>query len=171
MEWRRGLSPALLVILAAAVPGLVQIHRTIVTRLYGEQGSTTGGGIVQVLGGPLNPRDNISWITIASLEKLPEGARVLLVGDAKAFWYPIPMSRLSYRTVFDADTSDGRGIDAAWGVTAAREAGAWALIDPPELERLEQTYQPFPPLPPEWTSRREWAKRDPFLLPPMQPPA
>ena len=45
------------------------------------------------------------------------------------------------------------------------------LIDPPELERLEQTYQPFPPLPVEWTFRPEWAARQPFLLPPTGPAA
>ena len=78
------------------------------------------------------------------------------------------MSRLRYRTVFDADTSDGRGIDDAWGVTAARAGGEWVLIDPQELQRLEQTYQPFPPLPEEWTSRPEWAAGHPFLLPPVQ---
>ena len=63
---------------------------------------------------------------------------------------------------------DCRGIDAAWGVTAAREAGEWVLIDPQELQRLEQTYQPFPPLQAEWTSRPEWAAGHPFLLPPVQ---
>jgi hypothetical protein len=157
----------LLVVVAATVPGWLRVHRTILARLYGEPGSPAGG-MVSVLGGPLKATENVSWITIASTERLPEGARLLLVGDAKAFWYPIPMSRLRYRTVFDADTSNGRGIDEAWGVTAAREAGEWVLIDPQELQRLEQTYQPFPALPVEWTSRPEWAAGHPFLLPPVQ---
>jgi hypothetical protein len=168
IEWRGMLLPlALLVIVAATVPGWVRVHRTILARLYGEPGSPAGG-MVSVLGGPLKATENVSWITIASTEQLPDGARLLLVGDAKAFWYPIPMSRLRYRTVFDADTSNGRGIDQAWGVTAAREDGEWVLIDPQELQRLDQTYQPFPPLPTEWTSRPEWAAGHPFLLPPLQ---
>jgi hypothetical protein len=168
IEWPRMAIPVvLLVIVAATVPGWLRVHRTILARLYGEPGSPAGG-MVSVLGGPLKATENVSWITIASTERLPEGARLLLVGDAKAFWYPIPMSRLRYRTVFDADTSNGRGIDEAWGVTAAREAGEWVLIDPQELQRLEQTYQPFPPLPTEWTSRPEWAAGHPFLLPPVQ---
>ena len=38
--------------------------------------------------------------TIAPTE-LPKTGTIYLIGDARAFVYPIPMSRLRYRTVFD----------------------------------------------------------------------
>lgn len=77
---------------------------------------------------------------------------LILVGDAKAFFYQRPMSRLRYRTIFDADTSNGRGVIDAWAGSVP--SPAWLLIDPNELRRFE-SYQPFPPLPAEISSRRE----------------
>jgi hypothetical protein len=65
---------------------------------------------------------------------------IVLVGDATAFSYHLPMSRLHYRTVFDADTSHGRTLLDAW--TADLKPGEPALIwiDPGELERFHRTY-------------------------------
>ena len=89
-------------------------------------------------------------------DKVPPDATLILVGDAKAFLYQRPMSRLRYRTIFDADTSNGRGIIDAWaGKTSPDDV---LLVTPDELKRFE-SYQPFPPLPPEIAARRE-----PFLI-------
>jgi hypothetical protein len=89
-------------------------------------------------------------------EQVPPNAVLVLIGDGKAFCYQRPMSHLRYRTIFDADTSDGRGVIDAWAADAP--ASAWLLVDPNELRRFE-SYQPFPPLPPEISDRRE-----PYLI-------
>jgi hypothetical protein len=64
------------------------------------------------------------------------------------------MSRFRYRTIFDADTSGGRGVMEAWAGPSSASP-QWLLIDPNELERFERTYQPFPPLSPEITAHNE----------------
>jgi hypothetical protein len=71
------------------------------------------------------------------------------VGEARAFWYPLPMSRLRYRTIFDADTSGGRDVLEAWTAGWPPKRSEWILIDPRELERFSRTYQPFPEFPKE----------------------
>ena len=58
----------------------------------------------------------------------PPDAMLILVGDGKAFCYQRPMSHLRYRTIFDADTSNGRGIIEAWA--GSDTSPAWLLIDP-----------------------------------------
>ncbi|MCC6424932.1 MAG: hypothetical protein IT447_15775 [Phycisphaerales bacterium] len=82
-----------------------------------------------------------------------------LVGDAAAFRYPIPMTRLHYRTVFDVPP-DGDAVHA-WlkGQPTHPSRPLWLLIDPPELERFTRTYQHIPPVP-------EWVRQhgEPFVV-------
>ncbi|HEX4123253.1 MAG TPA: hypothetical protein VHY37_00895 [Tepidisphaeraceae bacterium] len=92
---------------------------------------------------------------------MSENAKLILVGDAEAFLYPEPMSRLEYHTVFDLNTSKGRSLAEAYGAAGAAKRGDYLWVDPEELERFEKTYQPLPPIPPQWLSRRE-----PFLIAP-----
>jgi len=61
---------------------------------------------------------------------------VILVGDAKAFWYAVPMKRLRYQTVFDV---------REWEI---EKAGLF-VIDPGEIERFRRTYKGLPELP-QW---------------------
>ena len=100
-------------------------------------------------------REDLSWLTPLAVQSVPRDAPLVLVGDAKAFVYQRPMSLLTYRTVFDADTSDGRGIIEAWAGATPKAETQWLLIDPVELERFERTYQTFPPLPAEIAAHRE----------------
>jgi hypothetical protein len=95
--------------------------------------------------------EDLSWLTPPALNSLPSGAPLVLVGDAKAFLYQVPMSRLNYRTIFGADTTDGDVIKA-WAGPALAGNHQWLLIDPIELERFQRTYQPFPPLPADITA-------------------
>jgi hypothetical protein len=62
-------------------------------------------------------------------------APVVLVGDAKAFLYPIPMTRLGYRTVFDVPGDRWLGDVPA---------DAIVIRDPAELSRLKSTYRRLP---------------------------
>ena len=81
---------------------------------------------------------------------IPETSKLILVGDAEAFFYPEPISQLEYHTVFDLNTSDGRTLADAYGATGAAKRGEYVWVNPGELERFEKTYQPLPPIPPEW---------------------
>jgi hypothetical protein len=69
---------------------------------------------------------------------------VVLIGDARAFDYDIPMSRLRYRTVFDIP-STGTALEAWAG--GAVDGNCLLVIDPNEIQRLERTYIALPKLP------------------------
>jgi len=76
--------------------------------------------------------------------RLIDGQSVDLVGDASAFWYQIPMSRLNYKTVFDVDTSDpNQSIDQAWLAGMPKDAAVWP--DHEELKRFARTYYGIKP--------------------------
>jgi hypothetical protein len=82
-----------------------------------------------------------------------------LIGDAAAFRYQIPMTRLYYRTVFDVP-ADGDAVHA-WlsGRSLHPSRPTWLLIDPPELERFARTYWQIPPVP-DWVRQRG----EPFVI-------
>lgn len=148
----------LAIVVLAAIPGFFQIHARLSARIH-EGGAD---GLVNALG-----NTDLSWLTGDLLSGLPPDAPLALFGDAKAFWYPLPMSRLRYRTVFDADTSNGRSMEQAWGVAPSqRKPGEWVLVDPAELERFQATYAALPPLPPSLMQQRKAARPVPFLVPP-----
>lgn len=92
---------------------------------------------------------------VADLEKT--GAKLHLVGDAKAFWYQVPMSRLTYRTVFDVDTTNPHeDLIHAWlGGDLDTSGNNYVLIDPGELARFSRTYYGIPP---DRTSPEELAR-------------
>ncbi len=95
-------------------------------------------------------------------------ATLCLIGDAKAFWYQRPMSRLLYRTVFDAP-GDGNGdalhtwIDQS---ALASHPNPILLIDGGELRRFAKTYWKIPPLPQVISTPTD----GPFVLPRPLPP-
>jgi hypothetical protein len=83
------------------------------------------------------------------------GASIALAGDARAFLYQLPSSRLIYRTVFDVDVQSGESIVDAW--LAGRAGTANVVIDPVELERFARTYYGIPPLPADFPGPRDRA--------------
>jgi hypothetical protein len=156
---RHGAVVAIAVLLAVATPSWLQVHRQLHFRMHEEAGS-----IIPALG-----VTRIDWLTDDTLEGFPRSDRLTLVGDAKVFWYPLPMSRLHYRTVFDADTSDGRDILTAWTAdpwpASEAQRPLWLLIDPAEIRRFQLTYQPFPPAPPPpLAADPRWKDDAPLLL-------
>jgi hypothetical protein len=85
-------------------------------------------------------RENLTGFALFDTRNLKDGESLDLVGDASAFWYQIPMSRLHYKTVFDVDTSDSnQTIEEAWlkGMPT-RDAVVWRDVD--ELKRFSRTY-------------------------------
>jgi 4-amino-4-deoxy-L-arabinose transferase-like glycosyltransferase len=85
------------------------------------------------------------------LEHLRDDQTLVLVGDAKAFLYQRPMSRLRYRTVFDVQVDPGKSIIDAWATRYG--PNDLLLIDPQELRRLSRTYWKIPSLAPEFDDR------------------
>jgi hypothetical protein len=142
LPWHVGI-----VIAAQALVAFVPLHLEFASLL-----SRFGEDLPQLIG-----TEWLGWVMQEEIrDKIPPDATLILVGDGKAFLYQRPMSRLRYRTIFDADTSNGRGIIEAW--VGSDTAPAWLLIDPNELKRFE-SYQPFPPVPPSISQERQ-----PFLV-------
>ncbi len=81
------------------------------------------------------------------------GRQIGVVGDAQAFFYQVPMSRLHYRTVFDLPGDEPDPV-AAWVGREAEGNPNWLLvINPAEVRRLNGTYRFTPPLPDAWAAR------------------
>jgi hypothetical protein len=106
-------------------------------------------------------QDTPNWPHGPNNLEVPDDATLVLVGEAKAFYYTRPMTRLQYRTIFDLDTGDGRTLLEAYGVPAVVPPGEYLLVDPAELERFEKTYRPLAPIPAAWKAMKE-----PFIVPP-----
>jgi hypothetical protein len=84
-------------------------------------------------------RENMRGMSLFDTDQLNGNESLDLVGDARAFLYQIPMSRLNYKTVFDVDTSDAKqSIIEAW--LAGMPTGARMWVDEPELNRFSRTY-------------------------------
>ncbi len=90
-----------------------------------------------------------------AVRKIDAGQSLALVGDARAFLYPIPMNRLHYRTVFDVAAAPDQDLIQAWLGGARADL---ILVDPNELRRLTRTYYGLPPVPPKVTQHDQ-----PFL--------
>ncbi len=85
--------------------------------------------------------------------------QVYLIGDAGAFLYQIPMSRLHYRSVFDVPADATDAISAWAGESAKHDHNSLLVINPTEVARLHRTYKNIPPPLPEWKDKDE-----PFVL-------
>jgi hypothetical protein len=121
---------ALLVLFVAGISG-VRLHHEI-------------AGVLQT-GRDLLGVPDLGWVEADYLDGLPSGADVVLIGDAKAFFYTIPMSQLHYRTVFDVHGGDG---DLIWNWNDGPiPRTARVIVDPPELKRFHDTYWKIPETP------------------------
>ncbi len=93
--------------------------------------------------------------------------RIALIGDANAFFYDVPSSRLIYRSVFDVYIPPGTSVVDGWlgkSVDELRRSGAWVIINTSELNRLCATYRHLPkPLPPF-----DQVRPEPIVLPPIR---
>jgi hypothetical protein len=92
-----------------------------------------------------------------SADAMKSGRPLVLVGDARAFWYPIPMTSLRYRTVFDVDVKPGQTLLDAWAGDS-KPAGATIVVTPSELERFAKTYWMIPTM--------DFPTSEPYVLPP-----
>jgi hypothetical protein len=99
--------------------------------------STSGG--TGFLG---NPNYN-GWATLFDITRVPPGVHVNLLGEAQAFYYQLPMSQLSYKTVFDVDTTDpSKTVVQDWA--AGMPTDGLAFVNRNELNRFARTYYGIP---------------------------
>ena len=134
------------VLAASAVASFAMVHRQFHNKLYGPSG---WAGVLGVQ--DLNPEP---------AQSIPPEVTLTLVGDALAFYYQRPMTRLRYRTVFVVPPGDD--VVEAWRGGGTRKT-EWLLVDPVELRRFANTYWGIPPVPADWAGRSE-----PLLLPPNE---
>ena len=97
------------------------------------------------------PMDSYPTPSDAS-KAIDAGRDLYLIGEAKAFAYEMPMSRLRYRTVFDVDLHGRDPVDA-WFDGWPRKEGTTILIDYPELHRFARTYLGMTPPASDTTGR------------------
>jgi hypothetical protein len=135
-------------VLVAAGVGVSHLHRELAQRLFDRQMTTL-----------LGFEDLSAFMTPAVVKDVPQGAPLVLAGDARAFVYPGPMNRLFYRTVFDVDAKPGESVINVWRRGTPEDA--WVVVDPNELRRFHTTYAGIAALPPGDADRTE-----PFLIPP-----
>jgi len=164
-DWGRWLRPVAGLILVAALIGWWGINKRFIDIVW-KPAPDMRTSLVDGLG-----RNDLQWLNAAELDAFPRtpealrddpNAHVLLVGDSRAFWYQIPMSRLRCRTVFDLDTSalpaapTADDLIGAWAGRVPRSKpppGEWVVIDGAELERFSRTYYGVPPPPRQWRGR------------------
>ncbi len=115
---------ALLAIVASVA--WIGIHGRLTEKLYGPDGR---GGLSAAMG-----IEDLSWVSIRQVapDGIPPDVTLCLIGDARAFWYPLPMARLRYRTVFDV-RNDAPDLVGAWSEPTRPGNKTWLLVDPAEL--------------------------------------
>jgi hypothetical protein len=145
IDWPAMSAAALIVVLVSAGISGARLHHDIVSILRGTGDSPFPEPTIGLLGLP-----DISGLEAGFLDGLAPGQDVVLIGDAKAFFYTTPMSQLHYRTVFDVHAGDG-DLMMAWN-GGPIPFGARVIVDPPELERFHKTYWEIPEMP-EWMLR------------------
>ncbi|HZZ42769.1 MAG TPA: hypothetical protein VFE58_07515 [Tepidisphaeraceae bacterium] len=89
-----------------------------------------------------------------------EGHNIALIGQGQIFWYQLPMTRLSYRTVFDVDASHSPDPITPW-LPSNPPLDQWLLIYPSELQRFSKTYAHIPAPPASMLDEPE-----PIVVPP-----
>jgi hypothetical protein len=152
-DWGRWTTTVAAVAAVSALASWLMVHRPFADRLYNARWVQVLGAYPEALSG-LNPPE------VASV---PPDATLVLVGDARAFWFQRPMKLLRYRTVFDVDAPAGTDVVQAWRGDGPRSSNEWLLIDPQELRRFHRTYQGIPDVPPDWEDRTA-----PLLIPPSR---
>ena len=130
-DWGRLARAVPIVAALATLVAASLVHGEFYARLHG------ASPLVLILGA-----DDLSGLNPPEVARVPPDATLVLVGEARAFWYPRPMNRLRYRTVFDVDTSAGGDAVRAW----RGEPGPadWLVINPSELQRFADTYRGIP---------------------------
>jgi hypothetical protein len=141
IQWRKNLPAAVALVLLCAALGWSGVSNPLAF-------TTRDPVRWQLIG-----REDLSFTIPPELAEMKDsGKQVALIGDAEAFLYQIPMSRLHYRTVFDLPANMTDPIEA-WAGPVAKNNPNWLLVvNPLEIDRLHKTYLDVPPVPSQWES-------------------
>jgi hypothetical protein len=153
-DWWRLFVPVAVVVAVSVLGSWFLVHRQFAARMYGLR------PWVQVLG-----VEDLSQLHPSELEFIPPDATLVLVGDARAFWYQRPMKAMRYRTVFDVDTTESTDVIETWRGKGSDRSREWLLIDPEELRRFSKTYWAVPAPPENLNDRKQ-----PLLIGPSGQP-
>jgi hypothetical protein len=144
VRWRRAWPAGALLAIAAAIAGQ--------TGVFDRLAHTTRDPVRSLLVGV----SDLSFMVPPDLEKMSSpDTQVGLVGDAGAFLYQIPMSRLHYRTVFDLPTDVSDPVAAWVGTAAESDPNFLLVVNPSEIARLHSTYRDVPGLPEKWAGQEQ----------------
>jgi hypothetical protein len=143
-DWRRLFVPVAVAIALSVVGSWLLVHRQFAARMYGLR------PWVQVLGA-----EDLSQLHPREMEFIPPDHTLVLVGDARAFWYQRPMKAMRYRTVFDVDTTGSADVVETWRGKGGERSREWLLIDPEELRRFAKTYWAVPAPPENLKDRKQ----------------
>lgn len=149
-DWGRAWPGVLIAVVAGAAPGLWIMHRYLPERLDEPIAFFDDGKpffLRETVG-----RETFEWWSAPLLQDFPRNdapVRLVLVGEAKAFMYELPMSRLAYRSVFDVIEGD---VMQGWTGGGLRRTD-WLMIDPGELKRFHATYRSIPEPPAGWAAQ------------------
>ncbi len=88
--------------------------------------------------------DKIDRWEMLGHEKLAPDQTLILIGDAEAFMYQVPMKQLRYRTVFDVDASDNDSALSAWTRGWLLDERTLVGVDAGSLQRFRSTYFEIP---------------------------
>ena len=138
--WQAGL----VVLTAAAACGWAGVGPALAARSLGKRD--------EVPFGMTNLSDFLADVPTLG-EAMAGDKQIAIVGDAQAFFFQVPMTRLHYKTVFDLPADDPDAVEAWAGPSAAGNAGWVLVINPVEVARLHATYVGTPPLPAAWAKR------------------
>lgn len=130
-------------LLAVRVGGRTE-GRWMLTAATGALVLASGGFLWRGLRGPLEAgvfgvEDLSAVLDEPVREAVKTEGVVALAGDAQAYLYPVPMSRLRYRTVMDVDQQEGQDLVEAW--VGQPEKGRTVIVSPSELRRFARTYR------------------------------
>jgi hypothetical protein len=173
MDWGPAVWAGAMLVLLAGFYGYHKLHGVVFERLFApphqfalllakERLEDAATDIAEVFRS-IPPSAPVVAAFVPTLDEVPPGTPVALVGDARAYFYVIPMRGLTYRTVFDVDVKPGQSVLDAWADGAP--PNAVRLVDPDELRRFHSHYHGIPSFPTWYEDRM-----GPFILPPVNAP-
>jgi hypothetical protein len=143
---RQLILPAALNFIVVAILGILNLHLN-----YLERGDRVGRLALLIDSHALGIA-SLRDLRPNEVDNIPPDVTLALVGDARAFAYDRPISKLRYRTVFDVDQRPGQSIIDAWAGDDL-PAGSVLLVDPIELNRMARNYWKIGALPPDVAER------------------
>jgi hypothetical protein len=124
VDWRRLWAAPILIVVCMAGVSWSELHQRIKPFVAAGQAGLFG----------LQDTSLLLPAEVAELEK--SDAKLILVGEAQAFLFQMPMTRLRYRTVLDVGASGGPDIVQSWIGGESVAGNCMLVINVDELRRF-----------------------------------